>query len=78
MSIWPNPVHDQVLVRFDVTVGNSTVRLVDNSGRLILEEKVNLQSGQTETINTTSLSAGIYYLQLISNNKMKVIPFVKQ
>jgi hypothetical protein len=61
--VYPNPAISQARIRFTVTVqGRITVRLYDNSGRLV-EELFNgaLIAGENEfSFNTASLPAGMY------------------
>jgi hypothetical protein len=63
VSIFPNPVKDFMTITGNNMIKNITVYNV--TGQIVIEQSVN---AKTITINTTGLSAGIYYLKASLDN----------
>ena len=62
--IYPNPVTDQMTVRMaNVDVTDLTV--IDAFGRIVMTSKV---SGDTEILNLSNLSSGMYFVQFRDHN----------
>jgi Secretion system C-terminal sorting domain/Putative metal-binding motif len=57
-NIYPNPAKDEIFIDFDSKYENSTIRLVDLKGIVMLTNKTASQ------IDVKSLSSGIYFLQI--------------
>ena len=57
-NIYPNPAKDEIFIDFDSKYENSTIRLVDLKGIVMLTNKIASQ------IDVKSLSSGIYFLQI--------------
>jgi len=72
LDLYPNPINDQLNLRFRSTEsGKIRIRLVDISGRIILDKDFSSCLGiNTYQINTTTLNHGIYFINLISGNKV--------
>jgi len=65
ISIYPNPVKDYVQVGFNEDVkGNFSVRIVDNAGRILMDEKYSLEEGSKINLNLTAFPKGVYHLVL--------------
>ncbi len=64
LTIYPNPATDLLVLQFkEGTKNNLLVSLIDNSGKLVLQKK--LDKGITiNSIDVTSISNGAYILQL--------------
>jgi hypothetical protein len=77
MSIFPNPVKDQLFVQLTATTttGNATLRLVDMDGNVLQKMEVVLSPGiNSFTFNTASLVSGAYMV----TNGQTVIQFIKK
>lgn len=69
--VYPNPVLDDVHIQIVTTENNDTgvLRLIDVTGRCLLEKTVNLELGNNYTnLSTTELPKGIYLITLQTNN----------
>jgi hypothetical protein len=67
LSIYPNPAADYaVLSLYSATQTTATMRLIDNSGRLITTRMFNLNNGNNSLLidHLASLSKGIYIIQV--------------
>lgn len=77
--LYPNPVLDeaQLNVLSGLKGTQFNLRVVDMMGRSLFNRSATLMSGQTFTLPTANLSPGTYYLQVIGEEKIHVLPFVK-
>ncbi|MBA2612670.1 MAG: T9SS type A sorting domain-containing protein [Bacteroidetes bacterium] len=66
ISVYPNPVSDQLNFSFENN-SSRTIQLTDLSGRMIRSVNV---SDKTTSIDLKDLKAGIYFLKLLSENKL--------
>ncbi|WP_418638196.1 T9SS type A sorting domain-containing protein [Winogradskyella sp.] len=71
IKVYPNPFVDTIQIESDVVL--KSVQLIDILGNII---PVKLQSDMT--INVTSLSSGIYFIQLKSDAATQVVRLVKK
>ena len=71
IKVYPNPFVDTIQIESDVVL--KSVQLIDILGKAI---PVKLQSDMT--INVTSLSSGIYFMQLKSDSATQVVRLVKK
>jgi sugar lactone lactonase YvrE len=63
VMVYPNPASNSFQVLFSGTNGQANVNLYDITGKLVLSQAIN----GTATINTSSLSEGVYNLNIISD-----------
>ena len=71
--IYPNPVNNLLQIQ---TPNNTTItssKIIDISGKLIIEQKTN-----SNTVNTETLSKGFYILEVISGKDKFVSKFIKE
>ena len=69
INIYPNPSSGQTRISFNREQKNSTVTITDVLGKVIRTIKV---SGNEVTIDTEGIQKGVYYLQVIGENKRSV------
>ncbi len=73
VKLSPNPVSNQLLVRFKTaTSENTIIKVVNNLGQTVRTVNAGKVNQGNITISTNSLSAGLYTVQLVSGDK-KVI-----
>ncbi len=79
VSIYPNPVHTQANVKFDV-IGNQNVnyQVYDMMGRLVMDQNLSrMAKGSYEiTVNTSELSTGSYILRLSEGSRTSSVKFL--
>lgn len=70
VSIFPNPAKDNVNVTLggEGTTGNMSIRLISQSGQLLLEKKVSNTGGTTVTFPVSSYPQGNYLIQVIGQD----------
>jgi hypothetical protein len=66
--ISPNPFATELTVNSNVGLQNATFKLYNCQGRLVRE--INNLNGQKITIKRESLSSGLYFAQLLENNRL--------
>jgi hypothetical protein len=71
LSIYPNPTSNQFSI--DTELAISEITLFDLTGKTIMKTKQN-----TNIVNVTDLTSGIYFIKLIVNERTIIQKFVKQ
>lgn len=75
-SVYPNPTSDFVNLRFFNQNETIDVHIFDIQGKLVKEEKSVASTDQTIDIRT--LSQGLYFIQVRSENKISVLKLLKE
>jgi hypothetical protein len=70
-QIFPNPASDRVTVKSPVEI--STIRVLNNSGQLVMDIQVNAAEHQ---LDVSQLESGIYYINLETNEGQVLQKFV--
>jgi hypothetical protein len=73
-TMFPNPTHEELRIERCSKCYPYYYKITDATGRLILDGRVN---DKYEAVNVSSLSSGVYYLQL-DLTKSRYIKFVKR
>lgn len=75
VSIYPNPVNNELTVSLKQTAQKVSITLTDIAGRTMVKQ----QYANTSTIkvNTSTLAKGVYFLMLEENGKMSQYKLVK-
>jgi len=66
INVGPNPASDYVNVMFNDIEGDFTLTMTDVTGRVVSSETVNVLGAVNHTVNVSSLSAGVYMLNVNS------------
>ena len=66
MEIFPNPNDGNFTLKYNLTLPNATLNIVDVTGRMVSTFEIKGTAGN-QTINT-DLSNGIYFWELINAN----------
>jgi hypothetical protein len=70
LVFFPNPVEDQLLIKnthSELLVG--LIRIIDLNGKLISEQSLTVESNKQNVLDLSSLKAGVYMAQIITNNQ---------
>ncbi len=80
MELYPNPVNNQLTLNLQfVQATNFELRIQSMNGNAIYRQKFNALGGFNEkSINVSKLAAGIYFAQIITENGVKAMKFVKK
>ena len=73
-AIYPNPTTDFLQITSDTFEKNTHLNISNNQGQLILKQ--NLDSNTR--VDVSGLSSGVYFVQLISGNKLGTAKFIKE
>lgn len=68
INFYPNPIVAELSISSDIMLQNATFKLYNMQGQLVRE--INNLSGNKITVNRENLSTGLYYVQLLENNKL--------
>ena len=74
LKIYPNPTKDVIKIDTPITIDN--VSIINQLGQRVLE--VNKAQIFKNKINLSTLSKGVYYMTITSDNKSKTIKVVKE
>ncbi len=66
VNVFPNPITEQGIMHIENSVGSVTLRIFENSGRLVSETE-NLSNGDIQ-LNKKDLGPGLYFYQLSDSN----------
>jgi hypothetical protein len=79
IKVFPNPTSNEVnIVCWSAYEENTTVKIIDISGRIVKTEIVNLVPGKnTKTLQVSSLAAGVYTIVMDGNKKMNAKLIIK-
>ncbi|SEW40051.1 Por secretion system C-terminal sorting domain-containing protein [Chitinophaga sp. YR573] len=72
LSLYPNPVRDQLTLKAPFDLDNIKVQITNANGIIVINKKV-----INNTINVSNLPAGIYWLTIVKDGKKHTISFVK-
>jgi hypothetical protein len=73
VSIYPNPVEAELTIKTSANVINKIATVFDINGKRILSQKLD-----SNTINVSNLTSGIYFLRLESEGKIIKRKFIKK
>ncbi len=68
VSIFPNPIHNEINVSIPNQNKAIVIELFNNSGAMVLRKQI-ANPNSIESINVSAISNGIYYLVLKTNNE---------
>ena len=82
ISLYPNPTKDKLNVKiFNTKAFNGIVTITDMQGKVLQQKALNLDansSGNIVSLNTSTLSAGTYFLVIKDENGAEQKQFMKQ
>lgn len=73
-AIYPNPNNGQFVIS-GVKSSQAGVQIIDLSGRIVLDEKMNV-SGERISLTTDALSNGVYQVRVISSDKSETLKMI--
>ncbi len=78
--VYPNPVRDELYIRLEnITNQNIEIRLLSITGQQIqFPSSIQQSSANILTVNTQSLSAGLYFIEIIEAGKRSIHKINKQ
>ena len=71
INVFPNPSNGIINIQITSQSSNAQLRIMDASGKLIHNERINTLNGQyNNSIDLSNNSKGVYSLQIITNNQV--------
>jgi hypothetical protein len=79
-EVYPNPVSDNLYVKFDSkTLGTAaTFTITDVTGRMVSETTSTVGGELIVPIDVSTLSSGMYFIKIVSENTTQTSKFVKE
>jgi len=76
MIAYPNPVFDKVLFKGEDPMGEYNIRLVDKTGKILLEKRMNYND---LSVDMSKYNFGTYFIEVIESgsNKRRVFSIIK-
>lgn len=81
VTIFPNPVRGTFNLVINSDIDNqteTTIEVVDITGRLTMTKKVNIHPNQPCSVDVQSLNAGVYLVRVINSSRVKLIKLIKE
>ena len=80
LSIFPNPIQDRVILRFNnLDETEFTLNVFDIQGKLLISENLNLlNDGDEFALNTSGLQQGIYLMNISSSDNASTFRLIKR
>lgn len=67
IKIYPNPANEVLKIKLLINTIGYSAEVYDIAGKLVLSKRINIYES-LYTINTTSLSSGLYFIRLVAND----------
>lgn len=74
ISVYPNPVGEQLRIQFDIQdPGDFLIEVQDVTGRLVGQQQYRkVEPGDILLLNTSSYTAGVYFLKVMTGDRQQV------
>lgn len=76
ISIFPNPVSDYMTIEFQSLKEYSNLEIVNISGQIVFSSEIT--ASDIMTLDVAELKSGVYFIQLVNDNGMEAIRFIKE
>ena len=77
LTLYPNPVSDQMTISSLQSLGNYSIAVLDVVGNVLLKRKVQADVLGQVNLELEQLNEGVYFLQTSHGDEVKVVKFVK-
>lgn len=75
VTAYPNPVRTMLSVKFEAQAGTGTVKMMDNTGKVVFVSKINTVPGMNEVkIKTSEMAQGAYFITINANGGTSMVP----
>src|SRR5690606_901138 len=79
LNVYPNPAKDIVNVIFNANTNTNQISIIDITGKEVVKQQLNLGIGLNKTtVLLNNLNAGVYFLSIISENKIETQKLIIQ
>jgi hypothetical protein len=72
---YPNPVKDNITIASTLGFDNSLVKLIDLTGKVLIEAKIN--SGNSHSFDMSTFASGLYFIEINQNGEVKRLKVMK-
>lgn len=75
LSAYPNPASNVISVKFQANASITSVKMLDNTGRIVYSQQVSTIQGENEvTIQASTIPQGAYFIVVGNSNGTNMIP----
>ncbi|MES2560268.1 MAG: S8 family serine peptidase [Bacteroidota bacterium] len=80
IKVYPNPMHDELVITFSNNIARTaTIKLVNIVGQTVSEESISgIANGLNYKLDVSKLNAGIYFVEVSSNEGTKQVKLIKK
>lgn len=76
VSLFPNPATDFINIQLNDNFNEITYQIFDNQGKMVMNNQ--LSEASNYRIDLQNMPAGIYYLKIYNQNRIKTIKFIRK
>ncbi len=76
INVYPNPTKGQFNMAINGFEGNLDMTIVNLAGQTVYSEKINVTPSYVNKFDVSTLSTGVYYIKLTTENGIKVLKLV--
>ncbi len=76
INLYPNPAKDKLHFNFETSFNQVTIEIFNTTGKQILQ-KTRVQNN-TISLNLESISSGLYFVKITTDEEQKTLKFIKQ
>jgi hypothetical protein len=77
LQVYPNPASDRISVLFD-RMGESDINIIDITGRIVYSTRYDSGGFTNLSLDISSLTSGLYFMQVQVGGESNVLRFIKQ
>lgn len=77
-SVYPNPNKGSFSIQFEEVLSDFSVQVVDQSGRVVLENDYAANNNMAQTINLNTTATGVYFVTVKSDNSVTTKKIIVQ
>ena len=78
LNVYPNPTKGQFNMAINGFEGDLTMNIVNLAGQVVYTERINVTPSYINEFDVSTLSTGVYYIKLTTDNGVKVLKLVIQ
>jgi hypothetical protein len=76
LNVYPNPTKGQFNMAIEGFEGALTMNIVNLAGQVVYTEVINVTPSYVNKFDVSTLSTGVYYIKLTTENGVKVLKLV--
>lgn len=70
-TLYPNPAKDKVVITNNGAAPVAGIRMMDNTGRLVMNEQIVVTEGNSHTLDVSTLAQGNYVIEILTEKNIE-------